>query len=284
MARAAVIVPVRNGAHLLRQCLEPLIEQADPLRAQVIVVDDASRDGSADLAEHVGARALRLPAPSGPYAARNKGWRLADAEVVVFTDVRCRARTGWLEAMVGALGDPSVAITGGDVIVEPGRGVGARLVRAAQPLAPGAAHEFLPWFPTACLGTRRSVLEALGGFRERRGGADVDFCWRAQLSDLGRLEIAKGATMDWEARPSMRETLSQIHRYGSNYRTLQQEFARYGCPATAPTRFADDVRTELRNVRTAVREGGLRSVRGTLSGALYRTVFASGFRSAARSE
>ena len=43
----AVVVPNWNGCHLLPECLEALARQTIP--ARVIVVDNGSQDGSADL-------------------------------------------------------------------------------------------------------------------------------------------------------------------------------------------------------------------------------------------
>jgi GT2 family glycosyltransferase len=47
VARAAVVIPTWNGAHFLAGCLASLAEQTHP--AQVIVVDNGSRDGTAEL-------------------------------------------------------------------------------------------------------------------------------------------------------------------------------------------------------------------------------------------
>ena len=62
-------------------------------------MDDASTDATAALATTAGARVIRLPHPGGPYEARNAGWRAAEADVVVFTDVRNRAEPGWLASL-----------------------------------------------------------------------------------------------------------------------------------------------------------------------------------------
>ena len=75
----SVVVPTRNRRPLLQQLLAALDEQEYP-RYEVVVVDDASSDGTEEsLAAWRGEekRTLRLDTPSGSYAARNAGWRSA---------------------------------------------------------------------------------------------------------------------------------------------------------------------------------------------------------------
>src|SRR5437870_13543535 len=48
-AGVSFVVPVRNGAGLIRETLESILAQADGRPLEVIVVDDGSADGSAEL-------------------------------------------------------------------------------------------------------------------------------------------------------------------------------------------------------------------------------------------
>jgi len=84
--RFAVIVPVYDGAATLAKALDSVLAQSWPAH-EIIVVDDGSRDGSAEVAaafgEHV--RLIRQ-LNSGVSAARNAGARAATAEWLCFLD------------------------------------------------------------------------------------------------------------------------------------------------------------------------------------------------------
>jgi glycosyltransferase involved in cell wall biosynthesis len=81
----SVVVPVRDGAGHLARCLDALVASGYE-RFEIVVVDDASSDSSAELAHSRGARVLRLARQSGPAAARNHGAARARGDVLLFID------------------------------------------------------------------------------------------------------------------------------------------------------------------------------------------------------
>ena len=83
--RISIIVPAYNDARNLHQCLAALRVAATP-DSEIIVVDDASTDESAAVAERAGTRVLRLPENSGPAAGRNRGVGSARGEILFFVD------------------------------------------------------------------------------------------------------------------------------------------------------------------------------------------------------
>lgn len=81
----SVVVPVFNGGTDLRRCLES-IRHCTPPPDEVIVVDDASTDGSHEVAQAMGATCLRLEEQRGPAHARNRGAEWASGEILFFVD------------------------------------------------------------------------------------------------------------------------------------------------------------------------------------------------------
>jgi GT2 family glycosyltransferase len=83
--RISVVIPVYNDAANLVDCLAAL-RAAATADTEIIVVDDASTDGSASLAERAGVTVIRLPRNSGPGVARNYGAARAQGEILFFVD------------------------------------------------------------------------------------------------------------------------------------------------------------------------------------------------------
>jgi hypothetical protein len=83
--RVAVIVPNYNKAKTLRLCLDAVYAQAHPV-AEVVVVDDASTDGSRDIARDFPCRLIEQPHNRGVSAARNAGATATDAPLLFFVD------------------------------------------------------------------------------------------------------------------------------------------------------------------------------------------------------
>src|SRR5690242_8535444 len=98
--RVAVIIPARNAASSLRDCLEALrVERVPGDGRQLIVVDDASADETAKIGAAAGATILRGDG-RGPAVARNLGARQANADVLVFLDADTAPEPGWLDALL----------------------------------------------------------------------------------------------------------------------------------------------------------------------------------------
>src|SRR3954469_18807313 len=109
----SVIVPVRNGAKSLPPLLRSLHEQtlADE-RYEVIVVDNDSSDGTADVAATYGARVVQEPIANRS-RARNRGAAAARTRLYAFTDADCVAHAGWLEALLASA--PEAPLMAGEV-------------------------------------------------------------------------------------------------------------------------------------------------------------------------
>jgi len=81
----SIIIPVHNGEDTLPDTFRS-IQNLEGSSYELIVVDDASTDGSAKLAEQAGAKVISLKQNSGPATARNQGSKAAQADYLLFTD------------------------------------------------------------------------------------------------------------------------------------------------------------------------------------------------------
>jgi glycosyltransferase involved in cell wall biosynthesis len=236
--------------------LAGLVPAATAAGGRVLVVDDASTDDTAAVAEAGGAEVIRLPRPSGPYVARNAGWERAaetGAEVAVFVDARCRPRPGWLPHLLEALSSEGAAMAAGEVVVLPRRNLAGHAAAVLQPLAMRHGREaaFLPYAPTCHLAVPIAHLRVADGFQAVRGGGDVDLCWRLQLAGIGDIAWSEDAVLDWEPRRRVRELLAQHRRYGANSARLYLAYRDRGCPVPPSV---PPWRTGVHHVRAVVRE------------------------------
>lgn len=236
--RVSIVLPVRDAESHVAACIEACLAQ---LRSEdeFIVVDDGSTDGTPNAVRKFHHVRLVQPsdAPSGPYAARNVGWRASTAPVVCFVDVRARPRPDWLNTLREAFADRRVAMACSDIIVDPGKTVAQRVMHRRQHLRIQDYVDdpwFLPYFVTCNLAVRRSALEAVEGFRPIRSGGDADLCWRIQLSGLGELAVAPGVGMDWCARSRVRDLLGQCRKYGASNAYLRWWYREAGAPTAPP--------------------------------------------------
>ena len=88
----SVIMPAYNAAATLSRALDSIDAQTC-LPAEIILVDDASRDSTWDVIQQLCAehpdqpiKTIRMPRNGGPAAARNAGWAMASQEFMAFLD------------------------------------------------------------------------------------------------------------------------------------------------------------------------------------------------------
>jgi len=113
MIKYSVVVPAYNAERTVGRCLEALAAQSIPQEDyEVLVIDDGSTDGTARVVESFSNKlTLRFEGQpnSGPAAARNRGARAAEGEIILFTDSDCVPTQNWIEEMVRPFEDPDVA-------------------------------------------------------------------------------------------------------------------------------------------------------------------------------
>lgn len=103
----SVIVPCFNKADLVRETIDSVLAQ-EGLQVEVIVVDDASTDGSWDRIAAYGdrVRTVRLPENRGACHARNQGASVARGDFLMFLDADDLLMPGTLAALVETLPGP----------------------------------------------------------------------------------------------------------------------------------------------------------------------------------
>jgi GT2 family glycosyltransferase len=196
---ASIIIPNWNGAPFLPACLDSLRRQSYP-RFEVLVVDNASTDGSVALIErdYPEVRLVRLPTNRGLTGGVNAGIHAARGEVIALLNNDTEADPDWLSELLRALeADPEAGMaaskmllfdrrdlihSAGDVYGVDGLPGNRGVWQKDEGQFDGTRRVF-----GACGGAaayRRAMLEEIGLFDEAffMYCEDVDMAWRAQLA------------------------------------------------------------------------------------------------------
>lgn len=191
----SIIIPTLNEAHTLRPTLAAIT--ANATLHEVIVVDGGSSDGTADLAEQMGARLVRATARNRALQM-NEGRKLARGEALVFLHADTLIAPVALEKIANALRGP--AVVGGAFA----RRYASRSVflRATCLLAE-LRGKFFGWFlGDQAMFVRKDVFDALGGFREWNIFEDLDFARR--MKRMGRVVMLRPPVVSSARRFSRR--------------------------------------------------------------------------------
>lgn len=166
--RLSVIIPVHNGGEDLHKCLQTVVKstrQPDEL----IIVDDASTDGSAQLAAGFGTVVVAAHhRPIGPASARNLGVARSEGDVLLFLDADVMVHTDTLAQIESYLKEhPEISAVFGSYDDDPPHHNWVSLYKNLQ-------HHFVHHhskaeassFWTGVGAIRRDVFLRLGGFME----------------------------------------------------------------------------------------------------------------------
>lgn len=200
----SIIIPCFNQANYTRLCLEALIAHTPEDRYEVILVDNASKDGTGSLLDALegDVTILRNDENLGFARACNQGAARAKGRYLLFLNNDTEAHPGWFQPLIELLDrEPELAAVGPKLLFPDGTlqhagvevvgGDGAPLVARhryyRQPAnhAEANARADVKALTGAALMVRRDLFEAVGGFEEAywNGYEDIDLCFK--LLDRG---------------------------------------------------------------------------------------------------
>jgi glycosyltransferase involved in cell wall biosynthesis len=219
--RVSVVIPVRNGEHLLPGCLDALAEQDSPPPFEVVVVDNGSTDATARVAQRhpIGARVV-TETERGPYAARNTGIAHSTGEIVALTDCDCLPEPRWLPAGVAAI-DAGADLVGGRIAQRhnPDPSVWERYDRATYLRQDRFVAE-QGFAATANLFVRKTVFDDIGVFvPELVASGDLELGQRARAAGYS-LVYAEEASVLHHPRATLRDTWELHRKLGSGFAEL----------------------------------------------------------------
>jgi N-acetylglucosaminyl-diphospho-decaprenol L-rhamnosyltransferase len=251
----AVVVVNYNTGHLLSRCLTSAAEAAGDARLELIVVDNASGDGSADLAMEAQpqAKLIQNPDNRGFAAAANQGMRATAAPFVFLLNPDAEILAGTLGGFLKVAGDRPRAGAIGPIVKDPDGSIYPS-ARRIPTIGEGVGHAFLgpfldnrfsraytmadwdrrsersvDWVSASCVLLRREALDAVGLFDEQyfMYVEDVDLCtrlreggWEVLFSpELEVQHIGGVSTGGYRSRRMVEEHSRSIYKYFVKWRS-----------------------------------------------------------------
>ncbi|MDQ4490287.1 bifunctional polysaccharide deacetylase/glycosyltransferase family 2 protein [Sinomonas sp. ASV486] len=219
-----VIVPAYNESAGIEAAVRSIAASTHPV--EIIVVDDGSSDGTADLVESLGIPGVFVirKENGGKPSALNAGLRAASYEIVVMVDGDTVFEPHTVHALIQPLADPRVgAVSGNTKVVNRGGILGAwqhieyvvgfNLDRRLFDLA-----ECMPTVPGAIGAFRRGALLYIGGVSSDTLAEDTDLTM--SLCREGWRVVYKDDALAWTEAPATLGALWK-QRYRWCYGTLQ---------------------------------------------------------------
>jgi N-acetylglucosaminyl-diphospho-decaprenol L-rhamnosyltransferase len=182
MVSVAVVLVTYESAEDLAACLGSLPAAAGPHELEVVVVDNASRDASAEIARRLGVKVLENPANLGLSRAIDIGAAATAAPWLLLVNPDTRLAPGSLARMLETAGaDPTIGCVGPHLRNSDGSEYPTG--RRFPSILVGALHGALG---TVCMLVRREAYEAAGRFDAGyfMYFEEMDFCLR--LAKAGR--------------------------------------------------------------------------------------------------
>jgi len=191
----SIVIVSYNARADLERCLDALLAAPPAASHEIVVVDNASTDGSADAArKRPGVRVVDAGANLGFARANNLGVRATTGTDLLLLNSDAIVPRGAIDGLLRELHrEPDVAVVGPRLVDAQGRAelsFGRMMTpwnelrqkrlqrRVARVEELTRRRDYPDWVSGACLLVRRADAEAVGGLDERffMYAEDVDFC------------------------------------------------------------------------------------------------------------
>jgi GT2 family glycosyltransferase len=189
----SIVIVSFNARTDLQACLLALKKGPPSMAHEIVVVDNASTDGSAEAAERIpGVRVIRMGRNAGFSAANNAGIRESRGGLLLLLNSDTLSPPGAIDRLVARLLATDGTAVAGPRLVDAAGEPELSFGRMISPLnefrqkrrtkawiaAETRREQYVDWVSGACLLVRRADAEAAGLFDERffLYTEDVDFC------------------------------------------------------------------------------------------------------------
>jgi glycosyltransferase involved in cell wall biosynthesis len=204
--RLSIVIPAYNEQDYLPSCLDQVIAEVRrcpcPDEVEVLVIDNASQDATAELASRVpGVRVVHEPI-KGLTRARQTGLEVATGELLGYVDADTRMPPGWITRVLQTFElNPRVVCVSGPYVYYDATGWQRTLVRLYWILLASPAYWITRYMVVGGnFAVRRCALEQIGGFDTGIAFYGEDTNIARRLSAVGKVIFLLRLSMRTSAR------------------------------------------------------------------------------------
>lgn len=220
----SVIIPVYNDPEGLRDTLESLADQNFSGEYEVLSVDNNSTDNTGELIQEFEreypelVKGLEENEIQSSYAARNKGIKEAEGEILCFLDADMWVEENYLSDVVNYFEEsPEVDYVGCSVELVSRNDTLASRYNLLSGFPVEDYIEESNFAPTCCLAVRKNVFDEVGLFDDRLvSGGDMEFGERVKQAGLNQ-QFVEEITLYHPTRDSLWSLLKKSFRVGKGH-------------------------------------------------------------------
>lgn len=253
MLQLSIIIVNWNVRDLLRSCLRSVQGEIEPDQAEIIVVDNASADGSVAMVEDEfpNVRVLANAYNAGFSAGNNQGLEMAQGRYVLFLNPDTEVRPGALKRLQAFIDQrPQVGCVGPRLLNPDGSTQSSRrsfprlslafvestvlqrylrrlpaLRRFYREDSPDDRPQQVDWIVGACMLLRREALDLVGGFDERffMYSEEMELCYRLRRAGFEVWFVPEAEVMHHEGASSRQDLFRRnVNFHESRYRFFRK--------------------------------------------------------------
>jgi GT2 family glycosyltransferase len=214
--KISIIIPICNRKEYTQKCLESIIAFGSKYSFEIIVVDNASSDGSGDYLKSLEDKIVSIhnEENKGFAKACNQGANAATGDFLLFLNNDTIVTENWMDILSEELdNDPTVAIAGSKLLF-PDETIQHAGVVFSKDKIPYHIHyrekkekqyvnrkRAFQAVTAACMIIRKDIFEKVGGFNEAylNGYEDVDLCLKVRSIDKGIMYCPNSVVYHYES-------------------------------------------------------------------------------------
>ncbi|MCX7735232.1 MAG: glycosyltransferase [Candidatus Kapabacteria bacterium] len=205
---SSIIIPVHNQLHYTKNCLEGLFKTVDLSKVEIIIINNASTDGTGEYLQSLGNRIKVITNQENLNYSKinNQGAKIASGKYLIFLNNDTLPLPGWYDEIIKEFEEnQDTGIQGAKLLYEDGTIQHAGMVFGSMPNkddSPFHAYVKVPadfhyanlrrqfqFVTGACLAIRSDLFGQIGGFDEGYdfGWEDTDLCMK--VNQIGKKVI-----------------------------------------------------------------------------------------------